>query len=117
MSQNYYPSSQSLPNSTNAVISLVTGILGLTFFPLVGSIIALITGYMAKKEIDASPGMLGGTGMATAGIILGWAGVGLAVLGGCIFGLIMLIPICLVPLGLSTMEYNTIILPLLEFVL
>lgn len=116
MSQNYYPS-QSLPNNTNAIISLVTGILGLTFFPLVGSIIALITGYMARKEIDANPGMMGGAGMATAGIILGWVGVGLAVLGGCIFGLVLLIPICLVPLGLSTMEYNTIILSLLEFFL
>ena len=113
MSQNYYPSGQSLPNSTNAVISLVTDILGLTFIPIIGSIIALVTGYMAKKEIAASPDTIGGEGMATTGIILGWVGVAFLCLFGCIFGAIFLFILLLIPLSTSTNNFNTSILPLL----
>ena len=72
------------PNSSMAVVSLVAGILGLTFFPIIGAIVAVITGPMAKKEIRESEGTLGGEGMATAGIILGWIGIGIMVFGLCI---------------------------------
>ncbi len=78
----------STPNSSLAIISLVAGILGLTMFPLLGSIVALITGYMAKKEIRASGGSLSGEGLATAGLIMGWIAVGLVAIGllcGCGF--------------------------------
>lgn len=117
MNQNYYPSSQSLPNSTMAIVSLIMGILGLTFFPVIGSIIALFTGYMAKKEIHESPGLLAGEGMATAGIILGWIGVLFLVLFACMFCLILLAILFLIPFSTSTMDYNTSILPLLEIIL
>ena len=73
------------PNSSTAILSLVFGILGLTFLPVVGSVVALITGRMAKSEIEASAGALGGEGMAKAGVILGWIGVGLLALGLCLF--------------------------------
>ena len=43
-----------LPNSTMAVVSLVSGILGLTLLPILGSIVALIVGYIAKQEIRDS---------------------------------------------------------------
>ena len=43
----------------------------------IGSVLALVFGYQAKREIEASGGTQGGEGMATAGIILGWIGVGL----------------------------------------
>jgi hypothetical protein len=80
---NYPPPYQPAPvqNSTTATISLISGILGLTVFPLIGSIIALITGYMAKGEIQRSAGTLGGDSAANIGIILGWVGVGLTVVG------------------------------------
>jgi hypothetical protein len=39
---------------------------------------------MAKKEIRESGGTLGGEGMATAGIILGWIGIGITVFGLCL---------------------------------
>jgi len=85
------------PNSSMAIVSLVAGILGITFFPLLGSIVALITGYAARKEIQESAGALGGDGMATAGLVMGWIGIGLSVIGLCIgcafFGLIPLIAI------------------------
>lgn len=88
-------------NSSMAIVSLVAGILGLTFVPVIGSIVAVITGPMAKKEIRASGGALGGEGLATAGIVLGWVGIGLGVLALCIGGVAIALPICLVALGLS----------------
>jgi hypothetical protein len=66
------------PTNTMAVISLISGIVGLTILPIVGSIIALILGYMARKEIRESGGSQGGDGFATAGLVMGWIGVGLA---------------------------------------
>jgi hypothetical protein len=39
---------------------------------------------MAKRQIEDSAGTLGGAGLAKAGIIVGWVGIGLLVLGICI---------------------------------
>lgn len=119
MSENYYPSSESLPSSTMAVISLITGILGITFLPVIGSIIALITGYMARKEINESPGTLGGSGMATAGIVLGWIGLVMLCLFACIIGAVFIfITLFLIPFtAVSTFDYNTSILPLISMFL
>lgn len=101
MDSNYSGGSyRAAPNSTMAVISLIAGILGLSLFPTIGSIIALIIGYMARNEIRASAGSLGGDGLATAGIVLGWIGIGLTVIGLCIAGF-FLIPLCLIPLGIG----------------
>ena len=62
--------------STNglAVASLVLGILWLYW---IGSILALVFGYVAKSQIDRSQGRQSGRGMAVAGIVLGWVGVGI----------------------------------------
>ena len=63
------------PQQTNgfAVASLVLGIIWIYW---VGSILALIFGYIAKRQIDASEGRQTGRGLAIAGIVLGWVGVG-----------------------------------------
>jgi hypothetical protein len=74
-----------LPTSTLAIVSLVAGILGFTILPLIGSIVAILTGYSARKETRAVPAIAGGDGLATAGIIMGWIEVGLAVVGCCCF--------------------------------
>lgn len=71
------------PNSTLAIVSLVCGILGLSLVPGIASVIAIITGGMAMKEIRESGGSLGGEGMARIGIILGWIAVALVVIGVC----------------------------------
>ena len=55
-----------------AIASMVTGIF---WFYGIGSILALVFGYKARKEIDSSNGAQTGRGMATAGIVLGWIGV------------------------------------------
>lgn len=76
-------------NSSLAVISLVSGIVGITLFPMIGSIVAIISGRLALREIDESGGTLGGSNLAQAGLILGWIGFGLTLLGFCFaFGIL-----------------------------
>jgi hypothetical protein len=83
--QNYPPtvSSDLLPSSTLAIVSLVSAILGFTFVPVIGTIVALITGYMARSETRSIPPKASGDGLATAGIIMGWIQVALVVIGIC----------------------------------
>ncbi len=56
-----------------AIASLVLGILWIWW---VGSTLALIFGYVGKNQIDESGGAQGGRGLAIAGIVLGWVGIG-----------------------------------------
>jgi Domain of unknown function (DUF4190) len=72
-----------LPSSTLAIVSLVSALLGFTFLPIAGSIVALITGYMARNETRSIPPKASGDGMATAGIILGWVQIALLIIGVC----------------------------------
>lgn len=65
--------------STLAIISLIGGIAGWTLLPLLGSLVAIITGHMARAEIRREPG-LQGDGLAIAGLVMGWANVVIAVL-------------------------------------
>jgi len=60
-----------------AIASLVLGVLWIYWL---GSILALILGYLAKKEIRNSNDQLDGKGLATAGIVLGWVGISTMVL-------------------------------------
>ncbi|NDK37661.1 DUF4190 domain-containing protein [Pseudoxanthomonas gei] len=66
-------------NSSLAIISLVTGILGWTLLPFLGSIVAIVTGHIARKEIRQDP-TLGGDSLALVGLVLGWVAVAGAVL-------------------------------------
>lgn len=59
-----------LPVSGLAITSLVAGILWVFW---VGSLVALICGYLARRSIK--DGVRSGNGMALAGIVLGWIGV------------------------------------------
>jgi hypothetical protein len=67
-------------SSGKSTASLVLGIVGLVLCPFICSILALVFGYQARREIDSSGGTIGGRGNATAGIVLGWIGVAFAVL-------------------------------------
>lgn len=91
----------SLPTSTMAVISLVAGILGFTMFPFLGSLIALITGYMARGETRGNPPTHSGDGLATAGIVMGWIGIGLGVCGLCAFAGLFILPFFLALIGVA----------------
>jgi hypothetical protein len=85
-----------------AIISLVSGILGLTLLPFLGSIVAVITGPMARREIRESQGAAGGEGLATAGMVMGWIGIGLGVLTFCLIllGFLFFIPFAVRSSGL-----------------
>ena len=74
MNDNIYQQTPPLTpqNSTMAMISMIAGIVGWVLAPLIGSLVAIITGHMAKREIRESAGQLGGDGMATAGLVLGY---------------------------------------------
>ena len=61
-------------NSSKAVASLITGVL---FFILPSSIAAVVLGHIARREIRKSAGRLQGSGMALAGLIMGYIGLAL----------------------------------------
>jgi hypothetical protein len=72
--------------STTAIISMIAGILGFVqILPVIGPIIAVITGHMAKNEIKHSNGMVSGNGMATTGLVLGYIMIALGLCATCIF--------------------------------
>ena len=77
----YVPASP--PNSTAAVVSLIFGILSWVMLPAIGPIVAVVAGHLARNEIRASNGQIGGGGMATAGLILGYLQLALGLLAIC----------------------------------
>jgi hypothetical protein len=110
---NYNPST--VPTSTMSIVALVAGILGLTIFPLLGSIVAIITGPMAKKEIIESRGTLGGENLAQIGIILGWIGLALGLMGCCIALIAFAFPFVMLMFGLGSGDFGLVLPTLLIF--
>lgn len=78
-----------LPASRLAVLSLVMGIVGLVV-PVLGSLVAIVSGHVAMREIRRSDGRLGGRSLAQVGLLLGYAWLGLIVAVGA--GLALLLP-------------------------
>jgi hypothetical protein len=99
--QNYQQTPVYQQNSSMAVISLIAGIASFFIVPLLGAIVAIITGNMAKKEIAESAGRLTGEGMARWGMILGWVNIAFSVVGLCLGMLVVLgaitLPFCFIP--------------------
>jgi hypothetical protein len=83
----YYPSSagsDEIPQtSTLALVSLISGIISWFLIPVIGPIVAIITGHMAKREIRESAGRLTGDGLATAGLVLGYLQIALLACAIC----------------------------------
>lgn len=86
---------EEVPYSPLAIVSLGAAISGWSFLPVIGGVIAIITGYLAKNEIRDSEGRLRGDGIATAGLVIGYACVATATLiviaiaaGAIFFGLL-----------------------------
>ena len=69
-----YPPQPYVVRKTNgfAIASLILGVIWMYW---VGSILALIFGYIGKNQIDNSNNTQDGRGLAIAGIVLGWIGV------------------------------------------
>ena len=74
-----YAAPEPVSSGTNgfAIASLVLGILWISW---IGSILALVFGYIAKSQINRSGGAQGGRGLAIAGIVLGWIGIATLIL-------------------------------------
>ena len=61
-----------------AIASVVVAVL---WFAGAGAVLALVFGYRARRQIKNSAGSQTGSGLATAGIILGWIGITILVAG------------------------------------
>ena len=66
--------------STLAILSLISGVLGWSLLPFLGSIGAVILGHLARSEIRREPDRLEGNGLAVAGLVLGYLSIALGVL-------------------------------------
>lgn len=64
----------------SATASLILGICSIVLCPPILGPLAIVYGNKAKREIDGAGGRLGGRGMAQAGVITGWIGVGITLL-------------------------------------
>jgi hypothetical protein len=77
-----------------AITSLVSGILGLVLSFVIcglgalGSIAAIVCGHVACAQIRKEPDVLGGRGLAVAGLVLGYIGMVAALVGGIWLGLL-----------------------------
>lgn len=71
--------------SATAVVSLVFGIACWFALPLVGAIVAVVTGHIARGEIRRAPDRLEGDGLALAGLLLGWVHLVLIALSILVF--------------------------------
>ncbi len=83
----YYPPAygQALPapqTSSYAIASLVCSIASWFVIPFIGAIAAVVLGHVARHEIRQSYGRKGGSGLAVAGLVIGYIQIGLAILGG-----------------------------------
>lgn len=68
-------------DQTLAIVSLVCGVLGILCCGLVTGIPAIITGYMAKNNVDSNPNQYGGRGLAIAGMVMGGISILFSILG------------------------------------
>jgi hypothetical protein len=104
MDQGYtpLPPVQQTRTSTMAIISLIAGILGFVqVLPVIGPIAAVITGHIAKKEINDSGGMVTGGGLATGGLILGYVTLAL---GLCLICVLIVLPLLGIGLSIPFLE-------------
>ena len=69
------------PTAPAAIWSLVLAVLSFTCGWLFTAIPAVICGHIARSKIRKSGGALGGKGIATAGLILGYIALVLGVMG------------------------------------
>ncbi|GAB1595527.1 DUF4190 domain-containing protein [Lysobacter claricitrinus] len=69
------------PSSQLAIASLVLGLLSWVMLPVLGGIGAVVCGHLARRDIRAARGALGGDGMAVAGLVLGYLHLVLLIVG------------------------------------
>jgi hypothetical protein len=100
----FNPTSLPVQTSSLAIASAVSGIACWFVVPLIGAIIAVITGHMAKKEIRDSAGSLSGVELANVGLVLGYIHLGLTVIGLCLVALAIA---AMLALGFATVDWSS----------
>lgn len=55
-------------------------VLGILWLFWLGSLLAIIFGHLALRQIDSTQGTQGGRGLAIAGLVLGYVGAGTFIL-------------------------------------
>jgi hypothetical protein len=75
-----------------AIVSVIAG--GLAWFaaPVLASIVAIVTGHMARSQIRSSAGTEDGDGLAIAGLVLGYVSL--------LLGLLALVAMVMMFLGI-----------------
>jgi hypothetical protein len=73
------------PTHPLAIVSLVSSLVGLTIAPCIAGIAAVVTGHMARREMQANPGRYSGDGLALAGLLIGYGQMVLWVLAMLVF--------------------------------
>ncbi|MDY6793823.1 MAG: DUF4190 domain-containing protein [Actinomycetota bacterium] len=68
-----------------SVASLMLGILSFLCLPFLAAVPAVVFGALAKREIKRSGGTKGGSGMATAGLVLGIVNLSLLVISALVY--------------------------------
>lgn len=64
------PHAVAQPTNTLAIVSLVAGIGSYVVIPVIGAVVAIVTGHMARGQIRRTGE--GGAGLALAGLVLGY---------------------------------------------
>ena len=83
------PFAFSAQTNTLALVSLISGIASWVAVPVVGAIVAVVTGHMAKREIRRT-GEQGNT-YATVGLVLGYLHLAVVLLILAIFALVFIV--------------------------
>jgi thiol-disulfide isomerase/thioredoxin len=78
------------PTDTKATISLILGIFSMVCMGFVAGVPAIVLGVLARRDSERSGGMVGGSGVALAGIITGAVGsfIGLVWVGLFVGGIV-----------------------------
>jgi hypothetical protein len=63
-----------------AIASLVCSLAGIAGLLFAGPILGVVFGHLALREIDRSDGIVGGHGLAMAGLIVGYVALALSIL-------------------------------------
>jgi hypothetical protein len=93
------PTEGSVPKTSDAAVaSLICGILGWSFLPFVGAVLAVILGHMARTDIKRSNGRLGGDTLAVFGLLLGYASLALIAVGIILLAFLIALGIA-IPIG------------------
>jgi hypothetical protein len=72
----YYPAPLAPSTNSFAIVSLILSICGVVMLGLVGSILGVTFGHIAQSQIKRAAVPEEGSGLATAGLIIGYFGIG-----------------------------------------